>query len=171
MQLVDVAWMAGLWEGEGYIVFTGKEGSLKIGVGMTDEDVIQKFARLYGRGGVYLTRSKKGFKDQWTFRAYGRYAYALAVMLYPFLGTRRRGQVRAAVKKWIGRVDRRRKLSQESLKTLHSMLASGISQRTISTTLGVSESTVSAYKTGRAGNGSDRGAARAHGPNCKCVWH
>ena len=52
---VELAWLAGIIEGEGTFVTSRRQAKdyPKIAVSMTDEDVIRKFYAITGAGGVY----------------------------------------------------------------------------------------------------------------------
>ena len=103
MSEVDLAWAAGLFEGEGYIGIQSRAGEKKyksnywyIGIGMTDEDVIKRFADLFDLN--YTTRvraneksSKNYFKDLYVVRTSKRAKVKEIVdALLPFMGERRR---------------------------------------------------------------------------------
>lgn len=47
----DRAWAAGLFEGEGWITDRDKN-SVQIGLGMTDRDVVERFAFIAGYGNI-----------------------------------------------------------------------------------------------------------------------
>ena len=44
----EIAWLAGLLEGEGYFGWTSNKNGIRITVGMTDEDTINKIKRIAG---------------------------------------------------------------------------------------------------------------------------
>jgi hypothetical protein len=48
---LDIAWAAGLFEGEGTIV--DSTGSVQLRVKMTDLDVLEKLFDVFGVGGIY----------------------------------------------------------------------------------------------------------------------
>lgn len=104
----DMAWAAGLFEGEGCIVARTRRGpTKKDGTGerrpfvlmelmlvMTDRDVVERFNRVLGVGNTNPRRRTKStqthWKDQWVWRAGGTGALALYEQLRPYLGERRR---------------------------------------------------------------------------------
>jgi hypothetical protein len=53
---IEIAWAAGLFEGEGTIVIAGNNGikgcRIQLAVEMVDEDVVRKFARIAGFGSI-----------------------------------------------------------------------------------------------------------------------
>ena len=65
----DLAWFAGIVEGEGTFSSQGRHGSRRrpeIAVSMTDEDVIRRCHRITGVGGV--SRYETGFKPMFRWR-------------------------------------------------------------------------------------------------------
>lgn len=93
----DLAWAAGLFEGEGTICLRPQKTthSLSVAVRMTDRDVVQRFADIMGFGqfrpGVIL----KSGKQMWTWES-GKHecVQALVAMLWIWLGARRRQKAR-----------------------------------------------------------------------------
>jgi DNA invertase Pin-like site-specific DNA recombinase len=71
---IDIAWLAGLFEGEGTVAINGR--SLTVRIAMTH------------------------LKTMWTAQAKGAVAAGVIMTLYPFLGVRRRAQARAALAAW-----------------------------------------------------------------------
>ena len=122
----NLAWMAGLFEGEGYV--QGRPRSYKradgrtfttvgfrLAISMTDEDVIRRFHQLAGVGTCNGPRLSPSMKNQplWDYRAHGADAYALTVAMWPSLGMRRKSQLQTSVLAWIASPGhwRRRKAS------------------------------------------------------------
>lgn len=88
--MIDLAWAAGVFEGEGYI------GHNKIaprcGLAMTDEDVVRRLHAIMGIGSVHRAdRSRRGHKPIWAWGVGGfpSTQYVLA-LFWPWLGQRRR---------------------------------------------------------------------------------
>ncbi len=94
---IDVAWLAGLVEGEGNIGINGR--SLTIRIKMSDHDVILRAAELLG-GKVYPAPVAEGRRPQWLTQVKGSIAASWAMTLYPWLGIRRRQQVRDGMAHW-----------------------------------------------------------------------
>lgn len=113
----NLAWMAGLFEGEGYVqgrpkTYTRKDGraftsvGFRLAISMTDEDIMRRFHSLAGVGrlnGPRLSPSmaRKNMKPLWDFCANGAEGYALMIALLPWLGGRRREQVAQAIQAWL----------------------------------------------------------------------
>jgi hypothetical protein len=57
---VDIAWMAGLFEGEGNIDWSTKSRSCNLRIAMTDLDIIEKFQKLSECGTIKSYRPAKG---------------------------------------------------------------------------------------------------------------
>lgn len=93
----EIAWAAGLFEGEGCISFGSSNPDYrlpKMQITMSDRDVLLRFERIVAAGSV----SEKPFqraehhKRQWSWRAHGRVAHAVYLMLRPWLCSRRQGR-------------------------------------------------------------------------------
>lgn len=105
---MSVEWAAGLFEGEGWFGHTGlKYTSRKTGItkhyrnpraamSSTDEDVIRSFCAVVGVGkvrGPYTSRKRPTAKPFWTWQADGKDAVKVAMMLSPYLHSRRRARI------------------------------------------------------------------------------
>lgn len=89
----NLAWLAGLVEGEGTLIKIG--GRPKLAVQMTDQDVIRKAEFIAGMGRTYRCgRQQAHHKDSWKWQV-GNHRHAMALMwaLWPWLGERRRLRV------------------------------------------------------------------------------
>jgi hypothetical protein len=106
----QIAWMAALFEGEGWVSTpksrkdTGKPYSspLRIAIKMCDRDVLERFRDYAGGGnltGPYRPRGL-GKKDTHELTVQGSRAHSLLVAFHPWLGARRLAQVQAAIEKW-----------------------------------------------------------------------
>jgi hypothetical protein len=101
----EIAWAAGLFEGEGCInvQFSPKRNRpiVRLTLRMTDEDVVRKFAVLVGAGRVHGPYRKKNpkHKPAWNWSWYGRDALAWADANFgPFLGSRRGATLKEAIR-------------------------------------------------------------------------
>lgn len=90
---VDVAWIAGLLEGEGWFGCNSKRDCLKVELAMTDGDVVDRFAGLVGVESRVRTRRKPHWKDQYLATVYGAKAEELMRRILPFMGERRRDTI------------------------------------------------------------------------------
>lgn len=98
--LVDLAWAAGIFEGEGCISKQGK--SPRCSVSMSDEDVVRRLQSTLGIGSIHKTpRShiKSTYKDLWTWTAGGFPSTLYVVgLLWRWLGERRRNKAEEILK-------------------------------------------------------------------------
>lgn len=88
---VDVAWAAGLFEGEGSLIVRGRTSAEAI-LGMTDADVVARFAAVLGFGTLHHEqRDNPRHNDVYRWSASNaRDVRVLAEMFLPFFGGRRR---------------------------------------------------------------------------------
>ena len=95
----DIAWLAGLLEGEGHFGYMAY--TCRVDVWMSDRDVIERAAGLLGKAisqrGTKLPRQKTAL---YGFTVCGQQAVAVMFMVYGELGRRRREQIRQAITKW-----------------------------------------------------------------------
>lgn len=96
---LDVAWAAGLFEGEGcWNVYTrGTRARMQIRLGMADRDVVERFAAIMGCGTVFVhdpaAHRAKGWKPLYTWAVYeAEGAREVIALLLPFMGERRRAR-------------------------------------------------------------------------------
>jgi hypothetical protein len=108
MDAVDLAWLAGLLEGEGsFMLSKSRTGGkiyhyARVGVQMADRDVVERAAALMGAKSVRVIRPipKRGLLTQKVmFRAWkdGAGAAGLIRELRPFMGERRKAQMDAVL--------------------------------------------------------------------------
>lgn len=88
---VQLAWLAGIIEGEGCITtkHRGAREALLVRVKMTDEDVIQRVAHLFGSSYHSIPPAQAGWKTQYSTEVTGKRAVKLMEELSPLLGHRR----------------------------------------------------------------------------------
>lgn len=91
----DIAWLAGLLEGEGYVSI--KNVSASIGLGMTDKDVVEKVGGLLDAK-VRKTRGTSGHKDLYRVEVHGDRAIAVLVLIRPWMGERRTKRIDEVIK-------------------------------------------------------------------------
>jgi hypothetical protein len=95
----NIGWAAGIWEGEGSILFLEKTGSPQLSITSTDKDVIEKFKRICGTGSIGGREPRGlGKKYQYQYRTAGfQNVQALVAAFWNHLGERRRGQCEKAL--------------------------------------------------------------------------
>lgn len=90
----EIAWAAGLFEGEG--CFTGaSRGRFCMKMSMCDEEVIRRFHRTVGMGGVSGPHKPTGLGTlmHWEWRSERfEHMQAIVAMFWPWLSTRRRNR-------------------------------------------------------------------------------
>lgn len=107
----ELAWAAGLFEGEGAIVQSKAPGGrlgLRVAIQSTDRDVLDRFAAIVGCGrvdGPYQRKSTNATTNckpifNWQCNA-NRMAYAVIIALFPWLGERRRAVAAERIQVWI----------------------------------------------------------------------
>lgn len=105
MSDTDIAWAAGLYEGEGSCIalkindkWGAKRRYPRISLGMTDEDVVWRFHSIMGVGRVTANKPRPGRKQMWTYQCTRREdCLSIIERLRPYLGTRRLAQVDAVI--------------------------------------------------------------------------
>lgn len=103
----EIAWLAGLLEGEGCFVKHPCGNSIRIHLGMTDRDVVERAAKIWGKSvrGPYqpngpLSKQGRLYKPMYTTAAGGWVAAAWMMMLYGFMGERRKARIREMLTVW-----------------------------------------------------------------------
>lgn len=90
---LQVAWAAGLFEGEGTI-YKRKGRGVKIRVSMTDKEVVDKFAGIFGISVYRRCHAYGKSKEQWEAVTESKTKVnEIVCQMYPFLCRRRREQI------------------------------------------------------------------------------
>ena len=92
-RLMDIVWLAGILEGEGSFIAKGK--SLTISINMTDLDVMERVSCLVGAPSIYKGQYKNRNKPTYTLGVSGYRAVLIAMLVYPWMGTRRRNSIKS----------------------------------------------------------------------------
>lgn len=97
--LTEIAWLAGLIEGEGSFIYKESDSPL-ISIQMTDEDVIRRVSVLFGTNvrGPYVRTD--GHQTTWTCVVYGAKAVGWMLTLFTFMGERRKAKIRDVLTRW-----------------------------------------------------------------------
>lgn len=126
MKNLDLMWLAGLLEGEGWFGTTnchvkGKTYRYpRVGVSMTDRDVIERVAAFWGNKVAVLRPYGVSKKTQYRVMISGKKAAEYMVMLRPHMSKRRQEQIDAVLAEWNSREPTdvsRKKSCQEAAKT------------------------------------------------------
>ena len=97
MNDTELAWLAGLYEGEGS---TSKHGGLSyhITIAMTDQDVLERAQQITGLGRVYGPYAKRsGWKDIYSWVCNEHDSYTIMRLIKPFMLARRAAQIDEAI--------------------------------------------------------------------------
>jgi hypothetical protein len=107
---LQIAWLAGLLEGEGCFSKGGPSGGTRrpdgrqrqitVTLAMTDCDVVQRVADMLGTRVGLKSIPADGRQKQYMCRIYSSRAAAWMMTLYSFLGERRRARVRELLAYW-----------------------------------------------------------------------
>lgn len=93
---VDIAWMAGIIEGEGCITYSSskKYNGVKVEVAMTDKDTIEKLAEVSGIGHIRARKVVPGTKPAWAWYVHkGKDVARLLCAISPMMSERRRAKI------------------------------------------------------------------------------
>lgn len=100
MSEVDIAWAAGLFEGEGCVFAKPDKGRIRIitSLDSCDQEIVDRFASIVGVGKVFGPyEHKKGTRPYWKWRTTGpTRVMEVFVQLKPYLGARRTHAFRSA---------------------------------------------------------------------------
>lgn len=97
----ELAWLAGILEGEGAFMMHG--GTSSISLQSTDKDIVEKAAAILGtklQGDSWKPKGKASYKAVWTCRVYGTTAIGWMMTLFILMGERRRAKIREIIFKW-----------------------------------------------------------------------
>lgn len=151
----NLAWLAGIFEGEGTIRWTkpapprsdGRHPggqSLDLSIAMTDEDVLRRIADIAGVGKVFGPYQPKPEtrKPIFTYKVTGAKAYALIVAIFQWLHSRRREQALAAIKSWTNSHPKRALAANQVMDIRTAYQNGGVTFAALGATYGVSASTI-----------------------------
>ena len=159
----DLAWAAGIFEGEGYIGYSPKSRGIQAVVTSTDKDVLEAFHGIVGFGCLQAPVQPPKENPHWKIKY--RWActsfeetQALVALLWPWLKSRRRSKAKLSLQKYIvdipdsfhKRVERTT-LIKMALKTIENQprgnrWTKGITQSGIAKQFGVSPALITQIK-------------------------
>lgn len=85
----NIIWLAGLFEGEGYVLFPGKN-EVNIGIKMNDQDVIEKIHQIFGGSIYHYDREDPRHSDYWVWSLRKREEVKIIIeRILPWMGERR----------------------------------------------------------------------------------
>lgn len=148
------AWAAGFFDGEGWATkarYSRKRGGMTstvtLGVGQADRELLDRFHSIVGVGAV-----KGPYRGMHAWTVHGlEKVQEVACLLWPFLGSKKRAQISAAVDDaLIYRANQpRRMFSPEQLLDIRRRLAAGESQSAIARSYGCQKTRINAIARGR----------------------
>lgn len=94
--VTDIAWAAGLFEGEGCI-HNRASHSIAVSINMTDKDVLEKLSGIYGGKITDLKVRQEHWKPSWIWYLYGANAKDFLNDIMPYLGERRKARANEAI--------------------------------------------------------------------------
>lgn len=103
MTEIELAWLAGLLEGEGCFSFRNDRNLPVVEVKMTDLDVVNRVAMLMGRTVTPIPAKQDGWLPQYRARIQGDPARDLMRALLPHMGQRRAARIEELLEKATGR--------------------------------------------------------------------
>lgn len=114
----QIAWAAGLFEGEGTVGYQETAGRIRVrfALAMTDEDMVRRFHSIVGVGNVAGPSWHSGStKPQWRWSATSKAdAATVSDLFYPFLGERRRDALERAWHQFATQPEPRRHKSEKT---------------------------------------------------------
>lgn len=145
MKEKDLAWLAGLLEGEGSFLKAppSSPNCPRISLEMTDKDVVERAASLMdGRAVTRIHLRNPHWKQTYRIVIKGSRAVELMRVLYTDVGARRRSQIDAALETYIEskKGDNTRRLSEDQIRQIRKQTGSTISA--LARTFGVSRFTI-----------------------------
>jgi hypothetical protein len=134
----ELHWLAGLLEGEGSFL-TGppsRPNMPVIAIQMTDQDVIERVAALFGRKAHAATRREEHWRQSWMLRLSGHRAVEWMLVLRPLMGSRRKAQIDRALSCYSPKDAAR--LSDETASEALALLAAGAAVKDVAARFDVS---------------------------------
>lgn len=97
---IEVAWAAGLLEGEGSFLQKANRKTIVVTCQMTDLDVLQRLQGLFG-GAIYVTsKAKPHHKDAWVWCIFGTNAATVMELVKPHMLGRRTARIEKVLAHW-----------------------------------------------------------------------
>lgn len=158
MTKIELAWLAGILEGEGSFLMGSPSGPyrIKISLQMTDEDIILRAAKLMGVSSIhhYVRSNKKThkvYKPIWGITLGGSKAVLLMNKLYPIMGYRRQQQILRTITNWKANPNPRKIINDKLIKEIRAKSIKFKTQQELANYFNLTRETVNKIlrKTGR----------------------
>jgi hypothetical protein len=95
MKNTEIAWLAGIIEGDGCIGFNRTPNVI---VAMTDKDVVERVAKLFGKHCHQCPPHGKGLKTVYTAKVHATDAIGIMEAIRPYMGKRRTKKIKEVLK-------------------------------------------------------------------------
>lgn len=107
---LDIAWAAGILEGEGSFIINTQKGrktpSVRIKCEMTDHDIILRLRDVFAVGNIHTPKIRPGCKQSWALQIYKQSDIETVIhKVMPYLGIRRS----AKAKELLAHIESRKK--------------------------------------------------------------
>ena len=152
MKKHELIWLAGLLEGEGTFRFSG---TVVIVVEMTDLDIVQRVAKLFGNTSIN-SRQRYHWKRLYVTAVCGKSAAKIAELVLPIMGKRRSVRIKHILKlaserpgQSVGIRYPHSKLTPRKVRTIRSLRQSGMSTRAIAKRFEVTHGAINHIIAGR----------------------
>lgn len=97
---LDVAWLAGIYEGEGSCAITSGR-AIRVEIVMTDQDVMSRIHSLTGCGSLRsVAQRAENYKSAWRWSVGSGEAVDFLQAILPWLGERRSQRAQEAIANW-----------------------------------------------------------------------
>jgi hypothetical protein len=99
----DIAWVAGILEGEGSFQLTNEGRSPRIALSMTDKDIIERFRSIVDNTltiTIASDKRKETYKDNYRLTVNGSLAVEWMMTVYCLMGIRRRAKIKEILDIW-----------------------------------------------------------------------
>ena len=101
MNIKDIYWLAGLFDGEACFVWNKQNRTPAVQIAMTDEDTIIKVCKLLHHPRYYLNKKKKEHHKQcYSIHTSGKLAVGIMMTLYSLLSKRRQEDIQRVLGEW-----------------------------------------------------------------------
>lgn len=151
MKETDLAWLAGLLEGEGSFLHgpPSEPNRIRVSLAMTDEDVVARAAVMLGvRYKKEPSRNDK-WKPSYYLQVRGRRAARLMRQLHPLMGVRRRKKIEEVLRVFIERDSGHpRKLTENDVRAIRLTNPTIVSSEVLAKQYGVSGNLVRRVRRG-----------------------
>ena len=153
MKEIDIAWLAGLLEGEGCFTFCGGGAyrAARIILNMSDLDIVERAKRLMGsKDVIYRSMAGRSGKQMYCIEVtQAEKVYEILSFIYPYMGARRKIRIEELLIHARGVLKRRANQKQKCLLIRHLYATGKFTRKKLAEMAGVHPATVWNYTTRR----------------------